>query len=70
MKNIVLKIRILFILDYICIALGVFMLGLGIALGVAVLGFGIFFMGFWTFIIVVNPELKDWGEERWRSGRI
>ncbi|MEE9152280.1 MAG: hypothetical protein V3U20_10685 [Thermoplasmata archaeon] len=47
--------------------MGVFMWGLGIALGVAVLGFGIFFMGFWTFIMIVNPEFKDYGVEKWED---
>ena len=67
MKNIILKMRILFTLGCICIALGIFMLGFRIYYGAALLGLGIFMLGFWTCIMVVNPELKDYGEMRRRG---
>lgn len=64
MKNAVLKLRILFILGCICVASGVFMWGADLPYWYIVLWFGIFFMGVWTFIMVVNPELKDYEKER------
>ncbi len=39
------------------------MLDMGINYWYVILFWSIFFMGFWTFIMVVNPELKDYGEK-------
>jgi hypothetical protein len=41
----------------ILIALGAFMFGMNIEYWLVILFFGILFMGFWTLIIIVNPEL-------------
>ena len=64
MKNAIFNLRILFIVGCICIALGVFMWGMRINYWYVILFWGIFMLGFWTFIMIVNPELKDYGEER------
>ena len=45
------------------------MWGMGIDYWYVILFWGIFFMGFWAFIVVVNPELKDYWELR-RKERI
>ena len=60
------EVFVLFISGCICIALGLILWGIGYDYGVVPLGLGIFMMGFWAFIMVVNPELKDYGEERRR----
>ena len=69
MKNWILRMRVLFILGCILIATGIFMLGLNVDYWYVVLFWGIFFMGFWAFIMIMNPELKDYGEYR-RKRRI
>ncbi len=64
MKNAVLKMRLLGILGITAIGYGIFMWDRRIDYWYVVLFWGIFFMGLWIFIMIVNPELKDYGEQR------
>ena len=63
-KNKVLKLRFLFILGCAEIAIGVFSRGMDLPFWFIHVFWGIFMLGFWTIIMIVNPELKDYGEER------
>jgi hypothetical protein len=63
-KNTILKMPLLLILDCSLITFGIFKWSIDLPYWIIILWFGIFFMGFWTFIMVVNPKLKDYGEER------